>query len=1126
MKSWAGMLLAAAVYCGTFAGADELLRDLKLDENGAFTVGEVGFGLAHWGKDWKSFTKQKSGAVAPAAGFPRRDAQTWSLKGQFNCSEPFELEETLEQKADDSVNYSALLSSVPGVESATAALVVTLPLEKFFKAKIRFDGQELALPEERQQAGLFSGAQVKKIEIPDITGRIEIEGDFTVYVQDEREYNLNEVAIRLMLNPAKGLLTKAGINAVIRHEKYRTAALDLSAVANQGFQDETPDDRQGGWTDQGPTNDLRQFKPGKQVLGGVEFNVVDPAANGGKSCLVFAGPERDYFLKTAAIPAGGQKFANLYLLHALAWPPRDEVPVGRIDVKYADGTEQQTEVIAYQDVGNWWNPGAKRNASVVWSAENASAYTGLYLSRFKVQDKPIETITLTGTQQAVWMVAGISGGEEVPFRIEQPYYIVEGPDWKPLKHELLPKAGGALDMSFLDDAPAGKYGPVVVRNGHFEFTERPGTPVRFFGANTCFSANFQSQAECDFLADQLARLGYNTVRFHHYDATSTSRKAADSTTLDPENIDKLDYLFHACKQRGLYISIDLYTVRQTRQGEFPEVEGGLPIDNTNHKYKPYAAVSDAIFGNWKAFAGNLLTHVNPYTGLAWKDDPALFSISLINEGNLNSYYPHAKAGFDRAFAEWLEKRKLSAPQAGEARNCLFNRFLVDIQTELSGKCAAFVRSLGTKALLTDINMQGFIPLGLVRDSQAFDYVDDHTYWDHPSFVEKPWRLPFSYSCKSATAALAAVPRRMMTARLFGKPFTVTEWNYCSPNPYRAEGGPLMGAYAALQDWDLLHRFTYSHSKLSTQKPHPAGTFDIAADPLSLMAERIVGFLYRRGDVQTAKTEIPFVFSENCLNDPRAFDREGMPEKNLSLLGLLVKIGGVNLSAGRELPAQYACAVGREDFDAARFGGRPYFKTDSELFTHLCEKGVIDRKQYEYEGQYATRGMLDSNLEAGRFTSETGEITVDAPRGFFRVVTPKSECLILPANATEQGACLQAANRDVFCTLSVHALDEKPLRESSRLVLFHLTDVRNNKMKFRNPELTVVEKWGDLPHLVRRGETAVTLQTAVAGLKVWALDLAGERIKPMPAEFKDGRLTFTANTVQPEGAFLAYEIALE
>lgn len=66
-------------------------------------------------------------------------------------------------------------------------------------------------------------------------------------------------------------------------------------------------------------------------------------------------------------------------------------------------------------------------------------------------------------------------------------------------------------------------------------------------------------------------------------------------------------------------------------------------------------VLDSAMENWKAFAKNWLTHVNPYTGLALKDDPALLSLSLINEDNISSCWnatPESAKLFMDRFEEW------------------------------------------------------------------------------------------------------------------------------------------------------------------------------------------------------------------------------------------------------------------------------------------------------------------------------------------------------------------------------------------------------------------------------------------------------------------------------------------
>ena len=82
------------------------------------------------------------------------------------------------------------------------------------------------------------------------------------------------------------------------------------------------------------------------------------------------------------------------------------------------------------------------------------------------------------------------------------------------------------------------------------------------------------------------------------------------------------------------------------------------------------------------------------------------------------------------------------------------------------------------------------------------------------------------------------PGKCFPTRIFGKPMTITEFDYAYPNRFRAEGGAVAGAYAALQDWDGLYRFAYAHCEANVQKQRPSVFFDVAADPIKALSERI------------------------------------------------------------------------------------------------------------------------------------------------------------------------------------------------------------------------------------------------------------------------------------------------
>src|SRR5262249_27242631 len=141
-----------------------------------------------------------------------------------------------------------------------------------------------------------------------------------------------------------------------------------------------------------------------------------------------------------------------------------------------------------------------------------------------------------------------------------------GAEWVPLQPELEIEAGSALDFSGLGfvDPPAGKHGWVLARpDGQFAFSDSPETARRFYGVNLCFSAQYLAKEQADRLAERLVRLGYNAVRFHHYERELTQGQAK-STSLNPQKLDQFDYLAAALIRRGVYLTTDLFVSRDLR----------------------------------------------------------------------------------------------------------------------------------------------------------------------------------------------------------------------------------------------------------------------------------------------------------------------------------------------------------------------------------------------------------------------------------------------------------------------------------------------------------------------------------------------------------------------------------
>jgi alkaline phosphatase len=191
--------------------------------------------------------------------------------------------------------------------------------------------------------------------------------------------------------------------------------LAFGDAANTGFSDAQPNDRQGGWTDQGG-HDLRVLPSGKLTHSSVPFNILSETSAPGKTCIVLGGTKRAYLPSSATLPVPELRGACLYLLHAAAWCPPAQAKdnmTGVLTVEYANGASSEIHVRFGRDVSDWTSPDSYKNAARAWTAYNGNTQVSLFLSRFALKKLPVKALRLEARDSA-WMVVAASLGDETP----------------------------------------------------------------------------------------------------------------------------------------------------------------------------------------------------------------------------------------------------------------------------------------------------------------------------------------------------------------------------------------------------------------------------------------------------------------------------------------------------------------------------------------------------------------------------------------------------------------------------------------------------------------------------------------------------------------------------------------
>lgn len=154
-----------------------------------------------------------------------------------------------------------------------------------------------------------------------------------------------------------------------------------------------------------------------------------------------------------------------------------------------------------------------------------------------------------------------------------------------------------------------------------------------------------------------SRLGFDLYRIHVWD---TEISDTEGNLLENEHLELFDYLLKQLKDRG--INFVITPIAYWGNG-WPEPDEETP--GFSHKYGKAGSLThpEAIKAQ-ENYLTQFLEHVNPHTGVAYKDEPNLIAFEISNE-------PHHK-GEPEAVKEFIQRMVTSMRSTGTKKPILYN----------------------------------------------------------------------------------------------------------------------------------------------------------------------------------------------------------------------------------------------------------------------------------------------------------------------------------------------------------------------------------------------------------------------------------------------------------------------
>lgn len=576
-----------------------------------------------------------------------------------------------------------------------------------------------------------------------------------------------------------------------------------------------------------------------------------------------------------------------------------------------------------------------------------------------------------------------------------------------------------IDLSYLNEKPAGKHGFTKARGDSFEFSDNK--PVRFFGTNVqAYSLFINDKQKIKQHAKRISQLGFNLVRLHHHDSPwvnpSLISKGATTQKINKKALDNYFWWVKCLRDEGVYVWVDLQVQRPWREGDqIPGWETDLKRKSKKgmNVAKGFIYLNKRMQELTKKFNEEFLTRINPYTKLALKDDPAVMGIMITNENDITHHYgntflkdknhPYHQLLFDQEVEKFANKIGLPAYKVRETWKPGASKYLLnDLEARFNKDMIKHLRDLGIRVPITTTSLWGRnTALYSLPALTMGDVVDSHGYADSGIFNKRQLQKAPNFD--------PYFIHFIGMGQVVDKPFTVTEYNV-------EEGSDLNNAYipaisvasmAAFQGWDAIMLYGYSQDALKGGRASPWSSY---THPAIMGVIPAMALLYREGHVSLAKKTIILDPSNGGL-----FNKNISPKTSIAI---------------RTILEQHRMVVAMPKTE----------KLPWLLPSKIDKKAIII--------QDLNKSMLPANQNF--IISDTGEVKRDWSKSILTINTAKSQLVIgriggLKIKLDDVEIKAKTPEAAIIFT----SMDKKPIKTSQRILVSAVAKVVKVKQQWKS-----------------------------------------------------------------------------